>query len=59
MLQSVISNGLARDYDMDKEYRVGTVIRHQSFGPGLVQRIAGSRKMDVLFETGKRTMRCK
>ena len=59
MLQTAANNGLAKDYDMDKEYRVGTVIRHQSFGPGLVQRIAGNRKMEVLFESGKKTMRCK
>ena len=59
MLQTVINNGLARDYDMDKEYRVGSVIRHQRFGPGLVKLIAGKRKMEVLFETGKKIMRCK
>jgi hypothetical protein len=58
-LQTAISNGLARDYDMEKEYRAGTVIRHPSFGLGLVQRVVGSRKMEVLFEDGRKTMRCK
>ena len=58
-LQTAISNGLARDYDMEKEYRVGTVIRHPSFGLGLVRSVAGGRKMEVLFEAGRKTMRCK
>lgn len=58
-LQTAISHGLARDYDMEKEYRVGTVIRHPSFGFGLVQRVVGSRKMEVLFEGGRKMMRCK
>jgi hypothetical protein len=49
----------AKDYTMDREFRVGTVIRHPSFGLGLVQRVAGNRKMEVLFETGKKIMRCK
>jgi hypothetical protein len=57
--QAAIQNVPARDYDMDKEYRAGTVIRHQSFGLGVVQRLAGNRKMEVLFETGKKTLRCK
>jgi len=58
-LRNSMNNGLAREYDMDKEYRVGTLIRHSSFGLGLVQRIFGSRKMEVLFEDGRKTMRCK
>lgn len=49
----------ARDYAMDKEYRTGTILRHQTFGLGLVQRIIGSQKMEVLFEDGKKIMRCK
>lgn len=49
----------ARDYAMDKEYRTGTILRHQIFGLGLVQRIVGNQKMEVLFEDGKKIMRCK
>ena len=54
-----MNEGAARDYDMEKEYRVGSVIRHPSFGFGLVQHHTGSRKMEVLFEAGRKIMRCK
>ena len=58
-LQTAMSGETAREYDMEKEYRVGIVIRHASFGLGLVQRIRGNRKMEVLFASGPKTMRCK
>jgi hypothetical protein len=58
-LQPAMSTENAKDYAMDREYRVGTVIRHPNFGLGLVQRVVGNRKMEVLFEDGKKTMRCK
>lgn len=58
-LQAAVSNETAKDYDMDRYYRVGTVIKHPSFGLGLVQRIVGNRKIEILFEDGKKTMRCK
>lgn len=58
-LRAAMTDLPARDYETDKEYRAGTVIRHQTFGLGLVQRIIGSRKMEVLFESGKKIMRCK
>ncbi len=49
----------ARDYSMDGDYKVGAVIRHPSFGLGLVQRVVGNRKIEVLFTDGKKTMRCR
>lgn len=58
-LRTAMSNENAKDYAMDREYRVGTVIRHPSFGLGLVERVVGNRKMEVLFEDGKKLMRCK
>ena len=58
-LRAAMSNLAARDYDMDLGYRVGTVIKHPNFGFGLVQRNVGNRKMEILFEDGKKTMRCK
>lgn len=58
-LRAAAKNGLAKDYDMEKEYRVGTLIRHSCFGFGLVQRVFGNRKMEVLFDDGRKTMRCK
>jgi hypothetical protein len=58
-LRTAMSHQIARDYAMDKEYRVGTVITHPNFGLGLVQRVVGNRKMEVLFEDGRKMMRCK
>ena len=53
------NNENVKDYSMDKEYRVKAVIKHPVFGLGLVQRVVGDRKMEVLFEDGKKMMRCK
>lgn len=58
-LRSAMKNIAAKEYDMDMAYRVGTMIKHPSFGFGLVQRLVGNRKMEILFEEGKKLMRCK
>lgn len=58
-LRATMNEDSAKDYAMDREFRVGTVIRHPSFGLGLVQRMAGQHKMEVLFMDGKKVMRCK
>ena len=57
--RAAMDNENVKDYSMDKEYRVKAVIRHPVFGLGLVQRVVGDRKMEVLFEDGKKMMRCK
>jgi len=49
----------AMDYSMDGDYKVKALINHRLFGLGMVQRILGDRKIQVLFEDGKKTMRCK
>jgi hypothetical protein len=46
-------------YSMETAYKVGTLINHSAFGLGLMQRVVGLRKVEVLFETGKKIMRCK
>lgn len=58
-VQSAINSIVPKDYDMDASYRVGSVIRHSSYGLGMVQRMAGNRKMEILFESGKKVLRCK
>lgn len=57
-LENAKGNVAAKDYHMDLNYRVGSTIRHPNFGIGLVQRLCGNRKMEVLFESGKKIMRC-
>lgn len=49
----------ATDYSMEASYKRGTLMKHPLFGLGLVQRIVGHRKVEVLFEEGRKTMRCK
>jgi hypothetical protein len=49
----------ATDYSMTSAYKVRALINHPVFGLGLVQRVVGPQKVEVLFEDGKKTMRCK
>jgi len=48
-----------KKYSIDGEYKVGDLISHQSFGLGVVQRLAGSQKVEILFESGLKIMRCR
>lgn len=48
----------AKDYSMDGLFRKKDVIRHPQFGLGMVERKAGHRKVEVLFEDGRKIMRC-
>ena len=57
-LQNATNNIAAKNYDMDLNYRVGSTIKHRDFGVGLVQKLCGNRKMEVLFESGRKIMRC-
>ena len=48
----------AKAYSMTGNYKVKALIDHPVFGLGLVQRVAGAQKVEVLFEDGKKMMRC-
>jgi arginine deiminase len=48
----------AKAYDMDGNYRTKALVNHSHFGLGVVTSLAGSRKMEVLFEEGKKLLRC-
>lgn len=45
-------------YSMDVQVKVNNLINHPTFGLGLVQLVVGDRKVEVLFEDGKKVMRC-
>jgi hypothetical protein len=45
-------------YDMDGSYHAKNLLKHSAFGLGLVMRVAGPHKMEVLFESGKKLLRC-
>ncbi len=57
-LRPEMDEAKARAYSMDGRYRLNSLIDHPMFGLGLVQRLAGERKMEVLFADGRKTMRC-
>ena len=48
----------ALNYHMDGRYQAKSLLLHSSFGIGLVTRVAGPHKVEVLFESGKKLMRC-
>ncbi|KIH77740.1 hypothetical protein SAMN05660860_01226 [Geoalkalibacter ferrihydriticus] len=58
-LRPSMNSDAARVYSMTDAYKVKALINHPLFGLGLVQRVVGSQKVEVLFEDGKKTMRCK
>lgn len=49
----------AKPYAMTLQCKIKTVIDHPTFGLGLVQRVVGQQKVEVLFEDGCKVMRCK
>lgn len=46
-------------YDMNGQFRANDLVKHPTFGVGIVKVIAGPQKMEVLFQTGKKLLRCK
>jgi hypothetical protein len=48
----------AKAYDMDGTYQPKALVSHALFGLGVVTCVAGTRKMEVLFEEGKKLLRC-
>lgn len=45
-------------YDMGRSYSVGHFVNHPSFGVGLVKSVTKPNKMEVLFESGRKLLRC-
>lgn len=58
-LRPSMNTAKATDYSMTETYKAKALINHSLFGLGLVQRVIGAQKIEVLFEDGKKTMRCK
>lgn len=46
-------------YNMDGKYQAKALLLHSAFGLGLVTRVAGPHKVEVLFESGKKLLRCR
>jgi len=58
-LRPGMNSARAKEYSMTGAYHVKSLINHPLFGLGIVQRVVGSQKVEVLFEDGKKTMRCR
>lgn len=57
-LKTQILKASAIQYTMSKAFKVGNVMDHPNFGLGLVQKVIGEQKVEVLFEEGKKKMCC-
>ncbi len=57
-LQPTMDSSKAKTYSMTDSYKLKALIDHPVFGLGIVQRVIGSQKVEVLFEDGRKTMRC-
>lgn len=53
------SGEVVKNYSMDVAYKTDTLVNHPAFGCGVVQQMAGVRKVEILFESGTKLMRCK
>ena len=58
-LLPTLSGKQKTDYTMTTSFKVGSLMNHPVFGLGHVQSLGGPRKINVLFEGGMKTMRCK
>ena len=57
-LRPTMNPAKAVDYSMTSAYRAKAILNHPVFGLGLVERVIGPHKIEVLFEDGRKTMRC-
>ncbi len=58
-LRPGMDNAKANEYSMTGIYKEKSLIEHPVFGLGLVQRVVGTQKIEVLFEEGRKTLRCR
>lgn len=49
----------AKSYSMTGSFKVDTLMNHPTFGIGLVTRVTVAQKVEVLFESGSKLLRCK
>jgi NAD-dependent SIR2 family protein deacetylase len=57
-LRPSLENKQAIVYSMTTAFKVGSVMKHPVFGLGVVLNSLGLGKVEVLFEAGKKKMRC-
>jgi hypothetical protein len=54
-----IRSGQPVPYRMDQAFRQGEALNHPTFGLGLVMEVVPPNKINVLFEGGRKLLRCK
>lgn len=59
LLRASADSSSAKAYSMTASYKAEALISHPTFGFGVVQRLVGPQKVEVLFEDGAKIMRCK
>ena len=57
-LMAAMDPARAVPYDMNRSCRTGEMISHPLFGLGIVRKLAPPHKMEVLFRTGSKLLRC-
>ena len=57
-LQPGLDPAQAIPYDMNRPYRLKDLLSHPNFGLGIVQLVIAPNKIDVLFQDGKKRLRC-
>ena len=57
-LRPTMNEARAIAYDMNREYRVNSLVTHTLFGLGVVKRVIRPDKMEVLFQGGMKLLRC-
>jgi len=57
-LQPDMDPAQAVPYDMNGTYLVNALLQHSHFGLGIVQLVLPPNKIDVLFQEGKKRLRC-
>ncbi len=58
-LRPTLESGQSLPYDMNGTYRVNSLVSHPVFGVGIVKCVIKPDKMEVLFQAGKKLLRCK
>jgi hypothetical protein len=57
-LQPTVEPARAIPYDMNGKYRAKRLLMHPVFGLGIVQVVLPPNKIEVLFQDGKKLLRC-
>ncbi|HWI40628.1 MAG TPA: hypothetical protein VNX25_03990, partial [Verrucomicrobiae bacterium] len=57
-LQETLDRSRAVRYAIDVRLRMNDVVEHPVFGLGVVKGLPGPNKAEVLFEAGKKLLRC-